>query len=158
MKVLDNTDPLRDITCHWCPLGFQVINHYPLDVTAQSIPYPSNNSPSTESISLQFRAKDVVGDHIKSFTEAQRDDICSPSPVHWYSYSITEAQQVGQAGVALGEAVLAVLNHLPMPYHSLLALQREKLFIVYIYGWLSVYTGVPDTGIWHRQQNMLCVW
>lgn len=68
------------------------INHYPLDVTIQSILYPSNNSPLTESISLQFRAKDVVADHIKSFTEVQRDDICSPCPVHLDSYSITEAQ------------------------------------------------------------------
>lgn len=36
-----------------------------------------------------------------------------PPLVHWWSHSITEILWAGQAGPALGEAVLDVLNHLP---------------------------------------------
>jgi len=40
--------------------------------TFQPIPYPPNSSP-IKSISFQFREKDVVGDHVKGFTEVQID-------------------------------------------------------------------------------------
>ncbi|KAK4807049.1 hypothetical protein QYF61_018390 [Mycteria americana] len=46
------------------------VDHYPLDATIQLIPHPLN-SPSIKSISLQFREKDVVGDHVKGLTEVQ---------------------------------------------------------------------------------------
>lgn len=52
--------------------------------------------------------EDVVGDCVKGLTEVQINDICSPSPVH----PITGVHWVGQAGLALGEALLAVSNHL----------------------------------------------
>ncbi|KAK4827087.1 LOW QUALITY PROTEIN: hypothetical protein QYF61_014189 [Mycteria americana] len=60
MKILNSTGP--------------TIDHYPLDATIQPIPYPLN-SPPIKSISLQFREKDVVGDHVKGFTEVQIDHI-----------------------------------------------------------------------------------
>ncbi|KAK4827201.1 hypothetical protein QYF61_015229 [Mycteria americana] len=54
--------PLRDITCHRSPSGHGAVDHYPLDATIQPIP-DALNSPPTESVSFQFREKDVVGDH-----------------------------------------------------------------------------------------------
>jgi len=55
-----------------------------------------------------------MGDHVKDFEEVQIDDICSSSLVYSYSHCITEGHKVGQAGLALGEAMLAVSNHLPV--------------------------------------------
>ncbi|KAK4825808.1 hypothetical protein QYF61_002413 [Mycteria americana] len=54
--------PLRDTTCHRSPSGHGAIDHCPLDATIQPIPHPPS-SPPIKSISLQFREKDVVGDH-----------------------------------------------------------------------------------------------
>ena len=73
--------PQQNPTCHWCPFGYQAFDHYPLDMTIQSIPHPPN-SPPIKSVSLQFREKDVMGDHVKELTEVQRDDIRSSSLVH----------------------------------------------------------------------------
>ncbi|KAK4829247.1 hypothetical protein QYF61_002533 [Mycteria americana] len=44
----------------------------------QPIPH-SPNSPPIKSISIQFKEKDVVGDHAKGLTEVQIDDILTPS-------------------------------------------------------------------------------
>ncbi|KAK4815207.1 hypothetical protein QYF61_021826 [Mycteria americana] len=66
--------PLRDTTCHRSPSGHRAIDRYPLDVTIQPVPYPLN-SPPIESISPQFREKDVVGDCVKGFAELQNMDL-----------------------------------------------------------------------------------
>lgn len=63
---------MRDTTAHWYPLGLWAIDHYPLDLTDSPIPNPRNSLPS-KSISIPFREKNVVGNHIKSFTEVQTD-------------------------------------------------------------------------------------
>ncbi|KAK4816043.1 hypothetical protein QYF61_011051 [Mycteria americana] len=55
---------VHSILLHWA------VDHYPLDMAIQPIPYPPN-SPSIKSVSLQFRDKDVVGDHVKGLTEVQ---------------------------------------------------------------------------------------
>jgi len=47
-------------------------------------------------------------DCAKSLTEVWIDDIGGSSLVHWCSYTITEGHQVGQAGFALGEAMLVI--------------------------------------------------
>ena len=62
---------------------------YALDVTIQPISHPPR-SPSIKYISLQFREKDIVEDHVKGFTEVHLDDICSSSLVSRCSYSIIE--------------------------------------------------------------------
>ena len=82
---------------------------------SQIIPNPSN-SPSLKSIPLQFRGKDVVRDHVKGLAEVQVDDIHHPSPVHQRHHSIIEGHQIDQAQSALGEAMLAVSNHLFISY------------------------------------------
>ena len=46
----------------------------------------------------------------------QVDDIHRPSPVHRSHHSIIEGHQIGQAQSALGEAMLAVSNHLFVSY------------------------------------------
>jgi len=73
--------PLRDTTCHRHPFGHQAIDHYPLAVTFQPIPY-TQNRPPIKSISPKFREEDVVGDHVEGFTEVQLDDIHCFSLVH----------------------------------------------------------------------------
>ena len=88
--------PLRDTTCHQSPSGLWAVNNYPLDVTIQTIPHPPN-SPSIRSISLQFRKKDVVADHVKGLREVQIDDIHSSSLAHWCSHSIVE-KPLGRSG------------------------------------------------------------
>jgi len=37
--------PLRDTTHHCCPLGRRAVDHYPLAVTFQPIPWPLNSPP-----------------------------------------------------------------------------------------------------------------
>ncbi|KAK4818782.1 hypothetical protein QYF61_019128, partial [Mycteria americana] len=62
--------PLRNDTCHWCPLGHQAIDRNSLSVAIQPIPYPPSG-PSITSMSLQFRDRDVVLDSVKSFAQVQ---------------------------------------------------------------------------------------
>ena len=76
----------------------------------QPIPHPLN-SPLIKSISLLLREKDVAGDCVKGPTEVQIDDIRRSPLVHRCSHSIREGCQ---AGLAAGEAMLAVSNHLPV--------------------------------------------
>ena len=84
-------------------------------MTFQAIPYPLS-SLSFKSIFLQFRDKDVVGDHIKGLAEVQVDDIHCPSPIHLSHHSIIEGQQIGQVQSDLCEAMLAVSNHFFISY------------------------------------------
>ncbi|KAK4811059.1 hypothetical protein QYF61_016345, partial [Mycteria americana] len=53
--------PLRDTTCHWSPPGHRAVDRNSLSVTIQPIPYPLSG-PLVESMSLNFRDKDVVMD------------------------------------------------------------------------------------------------
>lgn len=96
---------------HCFPLELWAIDHHPLDMTIPPIPYPPK-CPSTKSISFQFRGKSVVRDHVEDLTEAQIDDTCSHSLVHWCSLSIIEGHWFGQSRLFPGEAVLSVPNHL----------------------------------------------
>ncbi|PKU46851.1 solute carrier family 22 member 7- hypothetical protein [Limosa lapponica baueri] len=72
--------PLRDTTYHQSPSGHSAIDHYPLDATIQPIPLPPN-CPFIKLIPLQFREKDVVGDHVKDLTEIQHSPAAMPIPV-----------------------------------------------------------------------------
>ena len=83
--------------------------------SSQQIPNPLN-SPSIKSTLQQFREKDVVTDHVKDLVEVQVDDIHCPSPIHRIRHFIIEGHQIGQAQSALGEAMLAVSNHLFVLY------------------------------------------
>jgi len=49
-----------------------------------------------------------VRDCVEGFTGVQTDHIHSSSLVHQCSHSIIESHKVGQAGLALGEAMLTV--------------------------------------------------
>jgi len=70
--------PLGDTTSYQNSSGHKAIDHNPLTVTIQPIPYPPN-SPPVKSTFLQFSDKDVVRDHIKSLAETQADYIsCLP--------------------------------------------------------------------------------
>ena len=55
-------------------------------------------------------------DHVKGFAEVQISDIYCPSPVYQSHHSIIEGHQIGQARPALGEAMLAVSDHLFVSY------------------------------------------
>lgn len=69
---------------------------------------PLSSAPSNQSL---VQRAGVVRACVKGFTEAQNNDTSSPSLVHSCSHSTVEGRWVGEAGPALCEAVLAVLNH-----------------------------------------------
>lgn len=65
-------------------------------------------------MSLQFRDKDVVWDHVNDLAQVQVHDISCPSfPTD--AVTLTE-YQIGQACSTLGEAMLAVSDH-PVTSH-----------------------------------------
>ena len=51
--------------------------------------------------------QNTVGDSVKGFPEIYIDYINSPSLIHQLGHFIVEGDQVGQAGPALGEPMLA---------------------------------------------------
>ena len=109
-KMLKSTGPKTDpcdTACDW----HRTIDHNPLVASSQPIPNPLN-SPSFKSILLQFSEKDVVRGNVKGFAEVQVDDTHRPSLIHRCRHSIIEGHQIGNAQSALGEATLAVSNHL----------------------------------------------
>ena len=61
-------------------------------------------------MAFQFREKDAVGDCVKGFTKIRIDDVHWFSLVHPCSYTIIESHYVGEAGLALGEAMLAHIS------------------------------------------------
>ena len=71
-----DTTGLPGCKCNQPPPGLRAIDHSPLAVTFQSIPYPSN-SPPFKSIPFQFRHKDAVGDHVKGLAEVQGHSCCN---------------------------------------------------------------------------------
>ena len=84
-----------------------------MDVTIQPISHPPN-SPPIKSISLQFRReKDVVGTTSKALQKS-RQMTSVALPLSTDIVAVIEGHSVGQAGLALGEAMLAVSNHLPV--------------------------------------------
>ena len=54
-----------------------------------------------------------MGYHVKGLTEVQIDDISGSFLVHRCSYTIIKGHWVGQAGFALGEAMLVLPYQLP---------------------------------------------
>jgi len=83
--------PQWDTIHHQPPPGHRTIDHNPLAVTFQPIPY-SPNSPPLKSMSLQFR--DKVRDHDKGLAELQVDDIRCLLFVHQCCHSIMEYFEV----------------------------------------------------------------
>ena len=78
-------------------------------------PVPHLLSSSTHRIHIfPIWREEFCGDHVKDLTEIQIDDINGFCLIHWCNYAIIEGHWVGQAGFALGEAVLVVSNHLPL--------------------------------------------
>lgn len=81
MKILSTLVPIqtpRDSTCHRSPSRHRAFDHYCLDATIQSLPYPPNRA-FFKSISLQVREKYVVAHYVyvKGLTEVQRDNTSS---------------------------------------------------------------------------------
>ena len=77
--------------------------------------------------------KDVVKDHVKGLAEVQVDDIHHPSPVHRSRNFIIEGHQIGQARSALGEAMLAVSNHLFISYVPCLWAGTEEIRLLKLF-------------------------
>ena len=73
----------------------------------QPIPYSLNCLPF-KSVSLQFRDKDVMWDHIKGCTEVQVDDISCPSFIYCWHHLVIVGHQIIKAQSTFAEAVLAV--------------------------------------------------
>jgi len=82
VKLYQSQDrPHRKTTCHWPPSGHRAIDHNPLFVTFQSIPNLPNSLPF-KSISLQFKDKDVAGDHVRGLADVRVDYTSYFSFVH----------------------------------------------------------------------------
>ncbi|GAB0206720.1 mitochondrial enolase superfamily member 1 [Grus japonensis] len=88
--------PLRNATRHCSPLGHGAVDRNSLSATIQLIPYPPSGPP-IESMSLQFRDKDVLRDSVKCLVQVQVDDIGCPSLIHQRCNPIREGHQVCQA-------------------------------------------------------------
>ena len=74
--MLESTGPKMDL--HQPPAAHRAIDHNTPAATFQAIPY-AMSSPPFKYITLQFRGKDVVGDHVKVLSEVQIDNIsCLP--------------------------------------------------------------------------------
>jgi len=71
-----------------------------------------------------------MGDCVKGLSEVQIDDVSGSSFVHCHSYTIIKSGKIGQAGPALGEAMLVLPYHLPLlhvPRHSFLEYLLQDL-------------------------------
>lgn len=66
---------------------------------------------------LQLRNKDDVQDSVKFFAQVQVDDIVHSFLIHQHHEPITEDVQNWQAWISLGEAMLAITNHIFI-FHS----------------------------------------
>lgn len=66
---------------------------------------------SINPISLQFRRKNVMWDHVKSLTEIKIDNNNSSYLIHQHSFSIAEGHKISQSPFILGEAILTLSIH-----------------------------------------------
>ena len=80
-------------------------------LTIQPIPYPLN-SPAFKSTSLQLREKDVAWDHVKGLARVCVGNISCLPFVHRCCHSLIADHQIGHTRSVLGEAMLAVSDHL----------------------------------------------
>lgn len=87
---------LGDTTPYWPPFGHRALDSNPLAMTTQPILY-SPCIPAYKSLSLQFRDKDMVWDHVKVLAQVQGDYINCPSFAHQCCHSLTEGHQICQA-------------------------------------------------------------
>lgn len=75
VKGYRSQDGSLGVTAHaLCPGGSQFIDDNPQAAAFQLTPYPPSSLPF-KSISLQFRDKDVVGDHVKGLADVQVNNI-----------------------------------------------------------------------------------
>ena len=70
------------------------IDHHPLSVAFQLVPYPPSGLP-VKSTSLQFGDKDVMGNHVKGLVQVQVNDISRLPLIHQRRHSITEGHKIG---------------------------------------------------------------
>lgn len=70
--------PLGDTTHDWSPPGHRAVAHSPLAATIQPVLYPLNR-PAFKSITLQFRDKDVVQDHVNRLAQVYINTAFAPS-------------------------------------------------------------------------------
>ncbi|KAK4827864.1 hypothetical protein QYF61_022014 [Mycteria americana] len=97
---------LGNTTCDRPPTGVNSIHHHSLGPAIQPVLYPAKSAP-IPAMSRQFLQENAVGDSVKGFTKVQVDNIHSLSLIHYGGHLVTEGDQVGQAGPAFHEPMLA---------------------------------------------------
>ena len=94
------TTPVPALRSHWSPPGHWVVDRKSLSMTILPVPYlPSGLS--IQSMSLQFRDKDVVRDSVKCFAQVQVDDDSYSSLIHQCCNPIIEGHHIFQARLSL---------------------------------------------------------
>lgn len=100
------------------PPAHRAVDHNPLATTIQPTPHPPN-SPPPKSVSLQLGDEDVAEDSSTGLAQVLAGVISCPPFAH-------RCHQVGQSRSALGEAVPAVSDPLPVP-RALTCLPRRAV-------------------------------
>jgi len=77
-----------------------------LGLAIQPVFHPAKCTP-TQTMSSKFLQEDGVGNSVKGLTKVQVDDIHSLSLIHQAGHLVIEGDQVGQAGCAFHEPMLA---------------------------------------------------
>ncbi|KAK4807797.1 hypothetical protein QYF61_023630 [Mycteria americana] len=106
---------LGNTTCDRPPTGVNSIHHHSLGPAIQPVLYPAK-STTVQAMSSQFLQENAVGNRVKGFTEVQIDNIHSLSLIHQAGHLVVEGDQVGQAGPAFPEPMLAGLDPLVIFY------------------------------------------
>lgn len=87
------------------------LDHHCLDATTQTIPHQPNSS-SIQSLSLQFRGKDVARLCVKGFTKVQTDDMHSSSVLNWCGFSIIFIpQSQHSSNLIMSNYILPIKSH-----------------------------------------------
>ncbi|KAK4823264.1 hypothetical protein QYF61_000231 [Mycteria americana] len=97
---------LGNTACDRPPTGVNSIHHHSLGLAIQPVLYPAKSTP-VQAMSSQFLQENAVGNHVKGFTEVYIDNIHSLSLIHQVGHLLIEGDQVGQAGPAFPEPMLA---------------------------------------------------
>ena len=117
---------LWDTTNHPTPPTHGALDPNPMAVIIQTVPYPLNSLP-LRSICLQLTDKDIMWGHVKGLAQVHVDGITYFSFAQWCCHFPIEVHQMGHKQYALGEAMMAVSDHLLFKQCVLIWLPGESV-------------------------------
>lgn len=96
----------RNTTHDRLPAGFHSVHHLSLGLAIQPVSNPAKSVP-VQAMCCQLLQENTVGDRVKGFAEVRVDRIHSLSLIHQVGHLVIEGDEVGQAGLAFHEPMLA---------------------------------------------------